>query len=83
MPFESNNPLPETGYVRQKVILGDSSANPTIPPIIPVSPSSWWSGIKKGIYPAPVKLSANVTAWKVDDIRELITRINAEGGLGK
>ena len=27
----------------------------------------------------PIKLSANVTAWKAEDIQELIKRINSEG----
>jgi len=73
--------LPETGYIRQKVILGDLKAKPPIPAIIPISPSGWWKGIKNGIYPTPKKLSANVTAWKVEDIRELIEKINSQGGI--
>ena len=72
-------PLPATGFLRQKVVLGDKKAKPPVPAIIPVCSSTWWKGIKKGIYPAPVKLSANVTAWRVEDIRELIERINEEG----
>jgi predicted DNA-binding transcriptional regulator AlpA len=71
--------IPETGFMRQKTILGSPKNNPPIPGILPISPSSWWAGIKKGIYPSPVKLSANVTAWKVEDIRELIERINNQG----
>ena len=31
------------------------------------------------IYPQPVKLAPNVTAWRVEDIRELMDRINNEG----
>jgi prophage regulatory protein len=42
---------------------------------IPVCPSVWWLGIKKGIYPAGVKLSANTTAWHSSDIDELIERL--------
>ncbi len=68
--------LPATGFIRQKVILGDKKAKPPILPIFPVSPASWWAGIQKGIYPPGVKLSPNVTAWRVEDIRELIERIN-------
>ena len=79
MPFKDFHLLPESGFVRQKTILGDPSANPPIPAIIPISSSSWWAGIKKGLYPAPVKLSANITAWKVEDIRDLIERINSLG----
>jgi hypothetical protein len=71
--------LPSTGFVRQKQILGDKNAKPPIPPIIPVCPSVWWGGIKKGIYPQPVKLSANITAWRAEDIRELINSFKQEG----
>ncbi len=70
------NTLPETGYLRIWQILGDKKANPPVPPIIPISKSSWWAGIKSGRYPAPLKLSANVTAWKVEDIRALIESFN-------
>lgn len=70
------NTLPSTGYLRLPQIIGNTKSKPPIPAVFPVCSSTWWAGIKKGIYPAPVKLSANVTAWKVEDIRELIDRIN-------
>lgn len=57
--FES---LPTTGYVRLPVVLK----------VYPVSKSTWWAGIKSGKYPAGIKLSERVTAWKVEDIRALI-----------
>ena len=68
--------LPTIGFLREKQILGDKAAN--IPPIIPVSRSSWWAGVKSGKYPSPVKLSEGITAWHVDDIRKLIESINNE-----
>ena len=71
--------IPELGYLRLYHIIGDSKSDPPTPAILPISSSSWWNGIKKGIYPSPVKLSANVTAWRVEDIRDLIERINSEG----
>lgn len=66
------NQFPETGFLRIRQILGDSKANPPIPPIIPVSKSSWWAGCASGRYPAPVKLGERTTAWRVEDIRKLI-----------
>lgn len=48
-----------------------------IPPIVPVSRSSWYSGIKKGRYPRPVKLSERSTAWLSTDIDDLILRLSA------
>lgn len=68
----SYNSLPETGYVRLHQIIGNSKANPSIPPIIPVSKSTWWAGIKDGRFPQPVKLGPRTTAWRVSDIRKLI-----------
>jgi prophage regulatory protein len=67
------NILPETGLVRLWQILGDSRKG--IPPIIPISKSSWWAGVKSGKYPKPVKLSGRCTCWYVDDIRALIERM--------
>ena len=62
--------LPETGFLRISHILGNPKTN--IPPIIPVSKSTWWAGVKTGRFPQPVKLGANITAWRVEDIRTLI-----------
>jgi prophage regulatory protein len=67
--------LPETGYVRLPQIIGDPNANPPIPPIIPVSKSTWWAGVKTGRYPKPVRtLGPRITAWRVEDIRAFIER---------
>jgi len=60
--------LPEVGYLRLSQILN----------IIPVSRSAWWEGCRSGIYPKPVKLGPRTTAWRVEDIRELMDRINKE-----
>lgn len=56
------NKLPETGFIRLPVVLS----------IIPVSKSTFYEGIKKGIYPAPVKLSERTSAWRVEEIRAFI-----------
>lgn len=55
--------LPETGFVRLPQILA----------VYPVSRSAFWAGVKEGRYPQPVKLSPRCTAWRVEDIRALIT----------
>lgn len=67
--------LPEVGYLRLNQIIGNLNADPPIPPIIPVSKSTWWAGVKSGRYPQPVKtLGPRITAWRVEDIRDLIKR---------
>jgi len=57
--------LPAEGFVRLPTVLAS----------IPISRSSLYDGIKKGIYPAPVKLSERTSAWKVEDIRLLIENL--------
>ena len=64
--------LPETGYVRLPQILGNPTAQPPIPAVIPVGRSTWWAGVKSGRFPKPVKLGPRTTAWRVEDIRALI-----------
>ena len=61
--------LPETGFVRLKIVLVH----------IPVSPSTWWEGVRSGRYPESVRLGPRITAWRVEDIRELIRRLGAGG----
>ena len=67
------NAIPEAGYLRLSQILGKAEADPPVPPIIPVGKSTWWAGIKAGRFPKPVKLGPRTTAWRVEDIRALIT----------
>ena len=57
--------LPETGFLRLPEVLA----------LIPVCRASWWKGIKSGRYPAGVKLSERVTAWRAEDIRALIKQL--------
>ncbi len=45
-----------------------------IPPLIPVSRSTWFDGVKDGRFPKPVKLSARVSAWRADEINALIEK---------
>jgi predicted DNA-binding transcriptional regulator AlpA len=71
--------LPETGFVRLPQIIGNPKADPPIPAVIPVSKSTWWSGVKSGRYPKPVKLGPQTTAWRVRDIRALVEQF-AQGG---
>lgn len=55
--------LPETGFLRLHQVLQ----------FIPVGKSTWWAGVKSGRYPKPVKhLGPRITAWRVEDIRQLI-----------
>ena len=47
--------------------------------MIPMSRASWYAGIKKGLFPAPVKLrNSRSSYWRDSDIKELIN--SAHGG---
>ena len=75
--------LPETGYLRLRQIIGNPKAAPPIPALIPVGKSTWWAGVKSGRYPRPVRtLGARITAWRVEDIRELIRRCSPAAECG-
>ncbi len=68
--------IPQAGFLRLPQIVGDLKATPPIAPLIPVSRSTWWYGVKNGRFPQPVKIGERVTAWKADDIRQLIETIS-------
>ena len=71
------NYLPETGYLRLRQIIGNPKADPPVPPLIPVSRSTWWAGVASGRFPQPLKLGPNTTVWRVEDIRSLISNVEA------
>ena len=36
--------------------------------IIPVSPATWWNGVKVGKFPQGIKLGAKTTCWRLSEI---------------
>ena len=60
--------IPETGFVRLPQVLT----------VIPIGKTNWWAGVKEGRFPQPVKLSPRCTAWKAEDIHELIRRLSEQ-----
>jgi prophage regulatory protein len=68
MPNQAS--LPATGFLRIGSVLAPRGP-------IPVSKSTWWAGVKAGRYPKPVKLGPRITAWRVEDIRNLIEKPEA------
>ena len=59
-PKAAPSVLDGDGYVRQSQL---------IPAIIPFSSSTLWRKVKSGEFPAPVKLTDSITAWRTQDIR--------------
>lgn len=62
--------LPETGDLRIKEVLK----------YFPVSRSTWWAGIKKGIYPKPKHFGKRLRVWRAEDIRALVENGISERG---
>ncbi|MEI6067335.1 MAG: AlpA family phage regulatory protein [Methylococcaceae bacterium] len=62
--------IPATGFLRLSQIIGSKKNN--IPPLFPVSRSTWLNGCKSGRYPAPLKLGARSVGWRVEDVLALI-----------
>lgn len=56
--------LPETGFVREARLLA----------FLPFSHSTLWRRIAARTFPAPIKISERVTAWRVEDIRAWIDK---------
>jgi prophage regulatory protein len=54
--------LPETGFLRLPQVLT----------FVPISKSTLWRRVTAGTFPAPVKLSSRVTAWRAEDVRKWI-----------
>jgi len=60
--------VPTTGFMRLPQVLS----------VIPVSKSTWWTGVRSGRYPQPTKaLGERITAWKAEDIHQFIASISA------
>lgn len=54
---------------------------PQLKALLGVSSSTIWSWAKQGNFPKPIKLSANVTAWKASDVEAWVqARIEASQG---
>lgn len=52
--------LPDFAFMREKQVLAE---------VVPVSDATLWRWVTEKKFPAPVKLSPGVTAWRVSDLR--------------
>jgi prophage regulatory protein len=62
MPNAEGLTLPNTGFVRQKQLLR----------FVPFSKSTLWRRINAGEFPAPIRLSVGITAWRAEDVHRWI-----------
>ena len=56
--------LPPEGFVRIPVVLA----------VLGIGKTSFLSGVREGRYPNPVKLGPRISAWRVEDIRDIIAQ---------
>ena len=47
--------------------------------VIPIGRSTWWKWVAEGKAPKPVKLGPRTTAWKADEVYELIAQLEEQG----
>lgn len=63
----------EQAVQNRKTGKGPKRPRPGIQPIIPVSPATWWAGVKTGRFPRSIKLpGGNITVWRAEDIRAFL-----------
>jgi predicted DNA-binding transcriptional regulator AlpA len=71
-----HNLIAASGYLRLANIIGNKKKG--IPALIPVSRSTWYSGIQSGRFPKPIHLTERAVAWRVSDIQQLLEGIGKE-----
>jgi predicted DNA-binding transcriptional regulator AlpA len=57
--------IPATGFLRLPQVLS----------LFPIGRSTWWRGVKEGRYPKPVKISVRTSAWRTQDILDLLEKL--------
>lgn len=62
---------PTVGFIRQADL---------VPGLAPFSPATLWRKVKSGEFPQPVKLSARVTAWRLEEVHAWMQSRTSEGG---
>ena len=70
--FES---LPASGFVRESQLV-QNPKRPIPNPLLPFSSSTLWREVRNKKFPAPVKLTKGVTAWRVSDIRGYLQKVS-------
>jgi predicted DNA-binding transcriptional regulator AlpA len=54
------------GFIRQKGLLS----------LVGFSASTLWRKVKAGTFPKPIKLGANMTAWRVEEVHQWMSELN-------
>ena len=48
---------------------------PQVLEILPISPATWWKGVREGRFPSSIKLGPRTTCWKESDIMALFGKV--------
>ena len=63
--------IPQKLY-RLSEIIGNRYSTPPTQGLIPVARSTWYAGIKTGIFPQPIRISDRISVWLGQDLIETI-----------
>ncbi|NDY95048.1 helix-turn-helix transcriptional regulator [Wenzhouxiangella limi] len=70
--MQTYEPFPSNGFVRLSGIIGTPPGTGPVP----VSRATWYSWIRQGIAPPPIKLGPRASAWRVEDIRAFVENLS-------
>jgi predicted DNA-binding transcriptional regulator AlpA len=78
MPRLKQDTAPQAGALHTAAFLRVRQLVKGQAPILPFSDATLWRKVKAGEFPAPVKISTKVTAWRASDVRAWVDRQGAE-----
>lgn len=61
--------IPQEGFIRLHQVLI----------MYPVSYSTLWKQIKKGLFPKPYSIGARAIAWDISEVKEALEKVKSEG----
>ena len=66
-PSVTFNDLPDMAMIKVRPLINFK--------VLPYSATTIWRKCRSGEFPAPIKMSSGITAWKVGDIRKYLEAI--------
>jgi prophage regulatory protein len=65
MEIENMHEKPSDALVRIQKIVGPNG-------LIPISRSSFYAGIRDGIYPKPIRLGKRTSVWRLSELMQIV-----------
>lgn len=69
-PSISFDALPDLALIQMRPLINFK--------VVPYSATTIWRKCRKGEFPAPIKVSAGITAWRVGDIRNYLNSVGTQ-----